>query len=311
MLRFDNNTAIHSNINNATAKGEFHPVMIHRSCDSNDTHMQAVAFPWLRKKASSWSLRSSTKNIRLNSFSSTVSLPLSVTSTTCSSNSSIEEEETERDATTLIIPEEEEEEEESQEQGEYKDAPPDYDDPSHPWIFKFPKSLSDRVVTPREEEGSEKLPDYECSIDKMSYMHVKCEFSKPNVRSKNRSWKDYYVVVYGTKISAYHRNPKNKKSILPAWSHTMQGAQVTVASDYVKFRHVIRLNIQNGPQYLMTTPNETARNEWIGAIESSIHISSDLDVRVMPQFVTLVSRRRRQRQRRAQQQQTSQNEALV
>ncbi|OAD05356.1 hypothetical protein MUCCIDRAFT_162048 [Mucor lusitanicus CBS 277.49] len=273
MLRFDNNTTIHSNINNATAK----------------------AFPWLRKKASSWSLRSSTKNIRLNSFSSTVSLPLSVTSTTCSSNLSIEEEdddETEHDATaaatTLIIPEEDEEEdEESQEQEEYKDAPPDYDDPSHPWIFKFPKSLSNRIIIPREEEGNEKLPDYDCSIDKMSYMHVKCEFSKPNVRSKNRSWKDYYVVVYGTKISAYHRNPKNKKSNPPAWSHTMQGAQVTVASDYVKFRHVIRLNIQNGPQYLMTTPNETARNEWIGAIESSIHISSDLDVRAMPQFVTL------------------------
>lgn len=164
-------------------------------------------------------------------------------------------------------------------------------------------------------------------------MHVKCEFSKPDVRSKNRSWKyvylaheywqnacidtyhstfrDYYVVVYGTKISAYHRNPKNKKSNPPAWSHTMQGAQVTVASDYVKFRHVIRLNIQNGPQYLMTTPNESARNEWIGAIESSIHISSDLDVRVMPQFVTLVSRRRRHRQRRAQQQQTAQDETLV
>ncbi|KAK4519910.1 uncharacterized protein ATC70_010154 [Mucor velutinosus] len=292
MLRFDNNTTIYSNINNATVK---------------------VAFPWLRKKTSSWSLRSSTKSIRLNSFSSTVSLPLSVASTACSSNSSIEgedeEEETQHVSTTLIIPEEDEEEE-SQEQEEHKDSPPDYDDPSHPWIFKFPKSLSSRVIIPREEEGNEKLPDYECSIDKMSYMHVKCEFSKPNVRSKNRSWKDYYVVIYGTKITAYHRNPKNKKSTTPAWSHSMHGAQVTVASDYVKFRHVIRLNIQDGPQYLMTTPNEAARNEWIGAIESSIHISSDLDVRAMPQFVTL-SRRRRLRQRRAQQQPTAQDETLV
>lgn len=292
MLRFDNTTTIHSNINNATAK---------------------VAFPWLRKKTSSWSLRSSNKNIRLNSFSSTVSLPLSVASTTCSSSLSIEDDDETEHATTLIIPEEDEEElqEQGQEQEEYKDAPPDYDDPSHPWIFKFPKSLSNRIIIPREEEGNEKLPDYDCSIDKMSYMHVKCEFSKPNVRSRNRSWKDYYVVIYGTKISAYHRNPKNKKSNPPAWSHTMQGAQVTVASDYVKFRHVIRLNIQNGPQYLMTTPNETAKNEWIGAIESSIHISSDLDVRVMPQFVTLISRRRRHRQRRAQEQQTAQNETLV
>lgn len=147
--------------------------------------MQAVAFPWLRKKTSSWSLRSSAKNIRLNSFSSTVSLPTSVASTACSTSSSLEEG-AEHDS-TFIIPEEEEEED--QEQEEYKDSPPDYDDPSHPWTFKFPKSLSNRIIIPREEEGNEKLPDYECSIDKMSYMHVKCEFSKPNVRSKNRSWK--------------------------------------------------------------------------------------------------------------------------
>lgn len=153
--------------------------------------MQAVAFPWLRKKTSSWSLRSSNKNIRLNSFSSTVSLPLSVASTTCSSSLSIEDDDETEHATTLIIPEEDEEElqEQGQEQEEYKDAPPDYDDPSHPWIFKFPKSLSNRIIIPREEEGNEKLPDYDCSIDKMSYMHVKCEFSKPNVRSRNRSWK--------------------------------------------------------------------------------------------------------------------------
>lgn len=91
----------------------------------------------------------------------------------------------------------------------------------------------------------------------------------------------------------------------------MQGAQVTVASDYVKFRHVIRLNIQNGPQYLMTTHTDVAKTEWIAVLESSIHISSDLDVRVMPQFITLVSRRRRQRQRRIEQQQMTQNETLV
>ncbi|KAG2208356.1 hypothetical protein INT46_003680 [Mucor plumbeus] len=286
MLRFDNSNTIHNNINNATAK----------------------AFPWLRKKTSSWSLRSSTKNIRLNSFSSTVSLPLSVTSTTFSSNSSIED----GDESILDTLEENEDELEQEEQQEYKGSPPCYDDPSHPWIFKFPKSLSNRIIIPREEEGNEKLPDYECSIDKMAYMHVKCEFSRPNVKSKNRSWRDLYVVVYGTKITAYHRNPKTKKSIQPVWSYTMQDAQVAVATDYIKFRHVIRLNIKNGPQFLLTTQTDALKSEWMGILESSIHISSDLDVRLMPQFITLVSRRRRQRQRRIpQQQQTIQTETLV
>lgn len=92
----------------------------------------------------------------------------------------------------------------------------------------------------------------------------------------------------------------------------MQGAQVAVATDYLKFRHVIRLNIQNGPQFLLTTHTEAVKNEWMDILESSIHISSDLDVRLMPQFITLISRRRRQRQRRIpQQQQTVQTETLV
>jgi hypothetical protein len=116
-------------------------------------------------------------------------------------------------------------------------------------------------------------------------------------------YRDLYVVVYGTKITAYHRNPKTKKLIQPVWSYTMQDAQVAVATDYIKFRHVIRLNIKNGPQFLLTTQTDALKSEWMGILESSIHISSDLDVRLMPQFITLVSRRRRQRQRRIPQQQ--------
>ncbi|KAG2235281.1 hypothetical protein BDF21DRAFT_429252 [Thamnidium elegans] len=238
-----------------------------RSTD-NRTH---GFFPWLRKKESSWSLRSFAKMNRHNSVS-TVSLPMSIISSTLSSNSTIEE------------PEKEEE-----------IQPPSYDDKSHPWTFQLPKSLSNRIVLPREEEGKELLPDYECTVQKTFYSKVKCELSTPTLRANSRSWRYYYIQLFGTKIMAFTNNPNKKKSknIQPVWTHSMYGAEVTVASDYLKERHVLRLRIENGPQYLITMPTEKDRNDWIACIESAINISSDLDVRSMPQFITLISRRRR------------------
>ncbi|KAI8646336.1 hypothetical protein BD408DRAFT_410578 [Parasitella parasitica] len=289
MLRIDNNI-VHNGLSSPTAK----------------------VFPWLRKTASSWSLRSLTHTNRSISTSSTVSLSLSVASTVCSSSSSTIEED--RENSTQSISEENQDQvgqNEAKQTHENIDPPPCYDDPSHSWTFQFPKPLASRVIIPREEEGNEKLPEYECTINKTSYTRVKCEYSKPGIRSKDRSWRELYVVVYGTKISAYQHHPKSKKSNLPIWSYSMQGAQVTVASDYVKLRHVIRLKIQNGPQFLMTTKSDANKIEWMGILESSIHISSDLDVRMMPQFITLMSRRRRRQWQRSAQQQTAQIETLV
>ncbi|KAI7899341.1 uncharacterized protein BX663DRAFT_521372 [Cokeromyces recurvatus] len=229
----------------------------------NSCH-QFVLFPWIRKKQSSWSLYS----ILNKHQSSILSLPLSA------------------ESSITIIPEQE----------VTVAPPPSYDDPLHPWALQIPNYLLNRIhVIPREEEGKEILPEYSCSVDKMTYMHVKCEFSKPNIRSKNRSWKDYYILVYGTQIMAYYRNPRKKKNAVPVWKYTMQGAEVSVASDYTKFRHVIRLKIEDGPQFLFTMLTETEKNEWINIIESSIHISSDLDMRKMPQFTTFRRRRRHQR----------------
>ncbi|KAG2211596.1 hypothetical protein INT47_008692 [Mucor saturninus] len=239
---------------------------MHRSSE-NTLDTSRGLFPWLRKKESSWSLRSLSKMTRFNSVS-TVSLPLSDTASSLSSASTIQDEEMKQE------------------------APPSYDDKSHPWTFQLPKSLLNRTILPREEEGKESLPDYECTVQRMCYVKVKCELSKPGVKSRSRSWRYYYIQIYGTKIMAFTSCPNRRKSV-PVWSHSMQGAEALVATDYLKERHVIRLRIQNGPQYLITTQSEKDKTDWIIAMESAINISSDLDVRSMPQFITLLTRRRR------------------
>lgn len=102
----------------------------------------------------------------------------------------------------------------------------------------------------------------------------------------------YYIQVYGTKIMAFSHSP-NRRYSTPVWSHSMHCAEALIATDYLKERHTIRLRIKNGPQYLITTHTDKDKNDWIASMESSINISSDLDVRSMPQFITLITRRHR------------------
>lgn len=105
----------------------------------------------------------------------------------------------------------------------------------------------------------------------------------------------YYIKVYGTMILAYSSNPNNnkKKQLVPIWKHSMHNSEVTVASDYLKDRFVLRLKIENGPQFLIKACTEKNRKAWIAIIESSRNISSDLDSRKMPQFITVVNRANR------------------
>ncbi|KAI9246138.1 hypothetical protein BY458DRAFT_484692 [Sporodiniella umbellata] len=224
-------------------------------CTSASKNLSNVS-KTLRTKKSSWSLRSFSKSkvfSHANSSSISLPLPASIKYT----------------------------------------LPPSYDDKSHPWAFQFPNSMSDRIVLPREEEGFEKLPNYVCTLEKIAPAYVKCEQTKPGVRSTNRPWRFLYIRIFGTLVQAFKCNPKYKKSSHPVWSWSMQYAQVAVATDYIKHRHVLRLSIANGPQFLIKAYTEMEKLTWIELLESSINISSDLDYRDMPQFITLRIRHRR------------------
>lgn len=261
--------------------------MLHSSAATNTTRFDKshnFGLSWLRKKQSNWSLRSSLSKMNTSHTMSTVSLPMTITSDNTGSSIS-----------TTTTTNEAQEEEDKKEQPTL--IPPCYDDESHPWTFRFPKSLSNRIILPREEEGKEVLPDYECTVQKNSYLKVKCEFSAPGIKSIIRSWKYYYIQIYGTMIMAYTQKPGTVKGraskVEPVWTYSMHGSEATVASDYLKERHVVRLKLENGPQYLINTCTEKNKKEWIATMETSTNISSDLDVRSMPQFITILSRRNR------------------
>ncbi|KAI8084965.1 uncharacterized protein BX664DRAFT_338208 [Halteromyces radiatus] len=152
------------------------------------------------------------------------------------------------------------------------------------------------TIEKREEEGKEDLPPYECTVYKMGYMMIKTELEGPTKKSKKRSWRKLYMVLWGTTIRAYKTTPLTElEEKKPVWCYSMQDAEAGQASDYRKRRHVIRLRIHQGPQFLIRTKGEDEQLGWIEHLQASVNVSLDLDQRKMPQFITSSRRRRRAR----------------
>lgn len=77
-------------------------------------------------------------------------------------------------------------------------------------------------------------------------------------------------------------------------TYSMDGAQCGYAADYTKRPCVIRIKVANN-QFLIQTRNNHHLVDWIEALQGSTNVSTDLDCRRMPKFVTLPRRRRHRR----------------
>lgn len=75
-------------------------------------------------------------------------------------------------------------------------APPPYS-----IIHRRPEGT--QMIYPREEEGKEKLPIYNCSVHIEGYLPRKMEFSAPGIQAKDRSWRRLYFVLHGTSLRVY------------------------------------------------------------------------------------------------------------
>lgn len=73
--------------------------------------------------------------------------------------------------------------------------------PAYAIIHRRPEGP--QMIYPREEEGKEKLPKYNCSVHIEGYLPRKMEFSAPGVQAKDRGWRRHYFVLHGTSLRVY------------------------------------------------------------------------------------------------------------
>ncbi|KAI9302106.1 hypothetical protein BJ944DRAFT_270433 [Cunninghamella echinulata] len=148
------------------------------------------------------------------------------------------------------------------------------------------------IILPREEEGKEHLPPYECTVYKMGKVNVKIEFLMEGKKYKKRSWRRLYIELWGTMLRIYPMTWLSSSiGKEPLFVISLAGAEASRAFDYLKKPFVLRLTAHNGLQLLIHLTNHVDMISWIEHLQAGINISLDLEERPMPKFMTLPPRR--------------------
>ncbi|KAH0998525.1 hypothetical protein HUJ04_004212 [Dendroctonus ponderosae] len=140
------------------------------------------------------------------------------------------------------------------------------------WKKSSPKTHSgahsddEGVLASRQECSS---PDEEGFEGNLVRKH---EWENTTVKASNRSWDKVFVVLRGSHL-AFYKDPKTAKSTpdqrfkgeAPLQLH---GATASVATDYKKKKHVFRLKLENGGDFLLQAQNDAEMNTWISHINA-------------------------------------------
>ncbi|CAG8627947.1 42118_t:CDS:2 [Gigaspora margarita] len=148
-------------------------------------------------------------------------------------------------------------------------------------------------ITIHEEEGCEILPSYSCSVFKAGYVYKKDEMISQGVKAKRRTWRKFYFYLWGTLLRIYKNEPLDINCAVPIREFGMERAKINLAIDYTKRRNVLRVLLSTGYQFIFQVDCRNDCISWIENFQSSVNISSSIDDREMPMFITLPMRRQR------------------
>ncbi|XP_050732389.1 spectrin beta chain, non-erythrocytic 2-like isoform X2 [Eriocheir sinensis] len=99
----------------------------------------------------------------------------------------------------------------------------------------------------------------------------KHEWESTTKKASNRSWDKLYLVLRGNMLFCY----KDRKSYQAApevyfraeGPCDLSGGQASVADDYTKKKHVLRLRLVGGSEYLFQAKDEEELNMWVSALQ--------------------------------------------
>ncbi|GFT00678.1 spectrin beta chain [Nephila pilipes] len=102
----------------------------------------------------------------------------------------------------------------------------------------------------------------------------KQEWESTTKRASSRSWDKMYIVLQGSKLFAYKdqrhykQEPENYyRNEVPI---DLRGATAQVPLDYTKRKHVFRLKLSNGAEYLFQAKDDDEMNLWLQKLQAAI-----------------------------------------
>jgi spectrin beta len=106
----------------------------------------------------------------------------------------------------------------------------------------------------------------------------KHEWENTTVKASVRSWDKVYAVLHGSQLSFY----KDSKVARATPDQTFKGevpltvhkANASIAQDYKKKKHVFRLKLESGAEFLFQAHNDAEMNAWISRINAQADADS-------------------------------------
>ncbi|XP_017777112.1 PREDICTED: spectrin beta chain isoform X3 [Nicrophorus vespilloides] len=100
----------------------------------------------------------------------------------------------------------------------------------------------------------------------------KHQWESTTVKATNRSWDKVYSVLKGTNMHFYKDSKTAKSTPDQTFKGegplSMRGAEAAVASDYKKKKHVFRLRLDSGAEFLFQGHDDAEMNQWIARIQA-------------------------------------------
>ena len=129
--------------------------------------------------------------------------------------------------------------------------------------FSFLKSvISQRHSSLKKGEPSKRIPPVQIE----GLLERKHELTTGGKKAGFRSWKAYYSVLYG-QVMCFFRDKQAYFEGTPASApFSVYAAKVSRPNDYTKKKHVFRLQLRDGSEFLFSPADENALNDWMTRI---------------------------------------------
>ena len=162
--------------------------------------------------------------------------------------------------------------------------------PTHAWNLNNSEGV---LVHKQPCNAEDVLDDNHVAVDELS---MSLEERVKQGIELGRSFASYQAPTHAPRVPNQEERTRFVDMLEKHHFHTysMDGAQCGYAADYTKRPCVIRIKVANN-QFLIQTRNNHHLVDWIEALQGSTNVSTDLDCRPMPKFVTLPRRRRHRR----------------
>ncbi|KAG0433099.1 hypothetical protein HPB47_020250 [Ixodes persulcatus] len=124
-------------------------------------------------------------------------------------------------------------------------------------------AFSEKLSAPTDEDGQ-----FE------GLLLRKHEWESTTKKASNRSWEKVYVVIRGAVLAAYKDQKHYKQEPESHYRNEppidLRTATAEVAADYTKKKHVFRLKLSNGGEFLFQGRDDDEMGQWLQKVQAAI-----------------------------------------